>query len=79
MHNIIYSYSGGNNCLNSGTAQIFVDLCTSVEAILDNQFLFIFPDPSNGIFIIEFTENILEIETTPRRQGTFAATSANTV
>lgn len=52
-HDIIYTYTDGNSCINSDTTIITVQLCTGVENI-DNDFgILIYPNPSTGQFTIE--------------------------
>ncbi|MBI4931686.1 MAG: S8 family serine peptidase [Bacteroidetes bacterium] len=52
LHNIIYTYTDGNNCSNSDTAQIYVDLCTGIQSISENQSIIIFPNPTTGEFTV---------------------------
>jgi hypothetical protein len=64
LHNIIYTYTDGNNCTNSDTAQIYVDVCTSVQSVSNNSSITIFPNPSNGQIKITSSANIDEIKIT---------------
>lgn len=62
LHNIIYSYTDGNNCTNSDTAQIYVDLCTGVQTSSNDPSFSISPNPSNGIIKVKCSESISSIE-----------------
>ena len=55
FHNIIYTYTDGNNCSNSDTGQIVVDLCIGIQTHSENQPISIFPNPSKGIFTLVVT------------------------
>ncbi|HLG04012.1 MAG TPA: T9SS type A sorting domain-containing protein, partial [Bacteroidia bacterium] len=54
LHNIIYTYADTNNCSNSDTAQLVVDVCTANHTASANQTFSIFPNPSKGIFTLVF-------------------------
>ena len=54
LHNIIYTYADSNNCSNSDTVQILVDVCTGTQTVSANQSISIFPNPSKGIFTLVF-------------------------
>jgi hypothetical protein len=62
LHDIIYTYTDVNNCSNSDTAQIYVDLCTGIESFSVNQNISIIPNPNNGIFSLNSFNKISSIE-----------------
>jgi PKD repeat protein len=59
-HSIAYSYTDGNGCTNSDTADIFVDECVSVKEIQENLTISIFPNPTSGNTSIDFQIPFLE-------------------
>ncbi|MBI3502626.1 MAG: right-handed parallel beta-helix repeat-containing protein [Bacteroidetes bacterium] len=56
LHNIIYTYTDANNCTNSDTAHVFVDLCTGVQTYFNSEEIIISPNPTTGIFTIQFAD-----------------------
>lgn len=52
-HDIIYTYTDGNSCINSDTTIITVQLCTGIENIGNDFGILIYPNPSTGQFTIE--------------------------
>ncbi|PCI94138.1 MAG: hypothetical protein COB15_14850 [Flavobacteriales bacterium] len=52
-HNIIYTYTDGNSCINSDTTIITVDICTGIDNISTDYGIIIYPNPSTGQFTIE--------------------------
>jgi alpha-tubulin suppressor-like RCC1 family protein len=52
-HDIIYTFTDGNSCINSDTTIITVDVCTAINNIGDGFGIFIYPNPSTGQFTIE--------------------------
>jgi len=65
LHNIIYTYTDGNNCTKSATKQLFVAVSCAPTGI--NQLTnggeewIISPNPTNGVFTIESNEKNYEI------------------
>lgn len=52
-HTITYVYFDGNNCSDSATATIYVDLCTGIQTSVLNESVTFFPNPSTGKFTID--------------------------
>lgn len=52
-HNIIYTFTDSNSCINSDTTSIYVVLCTSIEDINVIPNIKIYPNPNTGKFIVE--------------------------
>ena len=52
-HDVIYTYTDINSCINSDTTIITVQLCTGVENIVNDFGILIYPNPSTGMFTIE--------------------------
>lgn len=52
-HNIIYTFTDNNSCINSDTTSIYVVLCTSIEDINVIPNIRVYPNPNTGKFIIE--------------------------
>ncbi len=52
-HTITYVYSDGNNCSDSATATIYVDLCTDIQTSTLSESSSFFPNPSAGIFTLD--------------------------
>ncbi|OFY65596.1 MAG: hypothetical protein A3H98_11795 [Bacteroidetes bacterium RIFCSPLOWO2_02_FULL_36_8] len=51
FHTISYSITDGNNCSDSATAQVVVEICTGISALTEQNIHFsIYPNPTNGIF-----------------------------
>lgn len=46
-HTITYSYTDGNSCTNTATADFVVDACSSLDE-LDELFVNVYPNPTNG-------------------------------
>ncbi len=63
MHTIDYSYTDGNFCTTTNSSQIVVDVCSGIKSILDYGHIIIYPNPGNGVFIIEnsFTEGMITV------------------
>jgi uncharacterized repeat protein (TIGR01451 family) len=52
-HDIIYTYTDGNSCINSDTTIVTVDICTGIDNINTDFGIIIYPNPSTGQFTIE--------------------------
>jgi PKD repeat protein len=52
-HDIIYTYTDGNSCINSDTTIITVDICIGIDNINSDSGIIIYPNPSTGQFTIE--------------------------
>jgi len=52
-HNIIYTFTDNNSCINSDTTNVYVVLCTSIEDVNVVPNIKIYPNPNTGKFIIE--------------------------
>lgn len=52
IHSILYTYTDVNGCSGADSAKIFVDLCTGIEAWTGPELFSVFPNPSNGNFIV---------------------------
>lgn len=52
-HNVIYTFTDTNSCINSDTTIITVQLCTGVDNISNDFGLLIYPNPNTGLFTIE--------------------------
>lgn len=52
-HDIIYTYTDGNSCINSDTTIITVQLCTGIDNFGNDFGILIYPNPSTGQFTIE--------------------------
>jgi hypothetical protein len=52
-HEIIYTYTDGNSCINSDTTIVTVDVCTGIDNISTDFGIIIYPNPSIGQFTIE--------------------------
>ncbi|NRA12804.1 MAG: T9SS type A sorting domain-containing protein, partial [Crocinitomicaceae bacterium] len=52
-HDIIYTYTDGNSCINSDTTIVTVEICTSIGNISTDFGIIIYPNPSTGQFTIE--------------------------
>ena len=50
-HTIVYMYTDSNGCVNSDSADIFVDICLGVQSVASNTFS-VYPNPSGGQFVI---------------------------
>ncbi|MBL4753048.1 MAG: SBBP repeat-containing protein [Flavobacteriales bacterium] len=53
LHNIIYTYTDGNNCTNSDTSQLFVDQPTGILGSSGTSSVFVIPNPSSGLFTVQ--------------------------
>jgi hypothetical protein len=52
-HDVIYTFTDANSCVNSDTTIITVDACTGIDNVNSNYGILIYPNPSSGLFIIE--------------------------
>jgi Secretion system C-terminal sorting domain/IPT/TIG domain len=52
-HNIIYSITDSNSCINDDTTMIYVQNCVGIDEITNEIGISIYPNPSNGLFTIE--------------------------
>jgi hypothetical protein len=59
-HDIIYTYTDGNSCINSDTTIITVDVCAGIDNINTDFGIIIYPNPSTGQFTIEKPNNLNE-------------------
>ncbi len=57
-HDIIYTYTNSNSCINSDTTTITVEICTDVNNIITDFGIIIYPNPSTGQFTIEKPNNL---------------------
>ena len=53
VHDIIYTYTDGNSCLNSDTTVVTIDVCTGIDNARTDFGIIIYPNPSTGKFTIE--------------------------
>ncbi|MBU1008681.1 MAG: T9SS type A sorting domain-containing protein [Bacteroidetes bacterium] len=53
QHTITYDYTDEFGCSNSATQMISVDNCTAIKEQLEGVSVSLFPNPSNGKFIVE--------------------------
>ena len=56
-HTVVYSVTDGNGCYNVDSISLGVDLCTAVADISQNQFLSVFPNPSEGLIHLQMNYN----------------------
>ncbi len=52
-HNVIYTYTDGNSCINSDTTVITVEVCVGINETTNNFGILIYPNPNTGLFTIE--------------------------
>ena len=52
-HNVIYTFSDINTCINSDTTIITVQLCTGIDNNSNDFGILIYPNPNTGLFTIE--------------------------
>jgi len=52
-HDIIYTYTDGNSCINSDTTFVTIDVCTGINNVSTDFGIIIYPNPSTGQFTIE--------------------------
>lgn len=52
-HNIIYTFTDNNSCINSDTTSVYVVLCTNIEDVNVIPNIRIYPNPNTGKFIVE--------------------------
>lgn len=57
-HNIIYTYSDSNSCVNSDTTVIIVNICLGVDNVGTDFGISIYPNPNTGQFTIEKPSNL---------------------
>jgi len=51
-HLLTYKYTDGNGCENQASQTIYVDLCTGIDALSQNNAFIVYPNPSKGkVFI----------------------------
>ena len=55
-HTITYTYTDGNNCTNSYSQIVSVNACTGIKGISFAKGVSLFPNPSNGKFILELNQ-----------------------
>jgi hypothetical protein len=60
-HEIIYTYTDGNNCTKADTIVVVVEVCTSLENGLFDQIM-LYPNPTHGAFSISGLPTGCEIE-----------------
>ena len=54
-HAVVYQYSDANSCSNSATVIIQVDPCTGLMETSKLEAIKVYPNPSNGPFVLEFS------------------------
>lgn len=59
-HVITYSVTDANSCTGSATDIIQVSACTGIEELASGTLMKVFPNPSNGIFTIEFAQALTD-------------------
>ncbi|MBL4592999.1 MAG: T9SS type A sorting domain-containing protein, partial [Flavobacteriales bacterium] len=52
-HNVIYTFTDGNSCINSDTTVITVKICVGIDEIENDFGILIYPNPNTGLFTIE--------------------------
>jgi len=57
-HAIAYTYTDLNHCENFAEETIYVDPCTGINEIADNNEIFIFPNPGKGDFTLRLNQNL---------------------
>jgi PKD repeat protein len=57
-HTITYTYSDANNCENSTTETIFVDICTGIVKNVIDSDIQVYPNPGNGTFTIRLNQTV---------------------
>lgn len=58
IHNIIYTYTDTNSCVNRDTTIITIDACTGINNSTSDFGILIYPNPSTGLFTIEKPNNL---------------------
>lgn len=53
-HNITYSVTDGNGCTGTAVDVIDVSNCIGIDEVDENNLVVLFPNPSNGLFNIQF-------------------------
>lgn len=61
-HNITYTYMDTNGCVGSDSNKIFIDVCTNINLIEDENIFLVYPNPSKDIFTFTSFEKISSIE-----------------
>ena len=52
-HTITYTYTDGNNCTNSSSESVVIDVCDRINEVSFIKEVSLFPNPSTGKFILE--------------------------
>ena len=62
-HTITYTYQDGNNCTDSATATIYVDVCSGIQTATSNrQSIVIYPNPTSGkVIVAGYSRGLIEI------------------
>jgi hypothetical protein len=58
-HALTYSVTNADGCVSSATGTIYVDVCTEINNVADENLITLYPNPNNGNFILETKENAL--------------------
>lgn len=59
-HDVIYTYTDTNSCINNDTTVVTVKMCVGVDEIDDDLGILIYPNPNTGLFTIEKPTGIQE-------------------
>jgi Zn-dependent metalloprotease len=57
VHIITYTYTDQNNCTGTSSQSVFVDVCSGIDAGSYDNYVSIYPNPSEGAFTIEITSS----------------------
>jgi len=52
-HNVIYTYTDANSCINSDSTFITVEQCVGIDDLENDLGILIYPNPNTGLFTIE--------------------------